>query len=869
VTIPQLNIVSADAVLINGDRKQEILERARSDLEEEILEQIWRSFDNIREFGSLVRVEERIDEILENHRDAIQASGQVKFTQEGSFATQSSFVSGEGEEESWGQVKDRLLEEVSELASEALDRNDPIEEMFAGEVGKTVELLDVLVHEYDVVVSNPPYLSSRKMGDTLKDFLKDNFAGYRNIYTCFIERCAEISTQKGYATLVTPQDFMTLYSFRKLRNQMVSNHQIIEGAHLAGFSFSMKDRPFTIPFVLRQDDPEEFSSSRFFRLTHEQDAYDTHEKTIAGLNNVTECIRSGERQEDIYVVDQNSFKRIDRQPFVYWFGQEILELFLSYKQLGEEYDVVQGLGTGDDDRFTRNWWEIKQREIGDRFRWLLMSGDDSLYYYSPERVVLWENSGKEIKQYDGSRPQNTDYYDNNGITFRRASKNFTARIKYENDIFSYHSHFINSDEESSLGLLGYLCSSVVRFILDGLNPGLDFNVGDGKRIPLPAELNTEKIKTLTKAAVSIQKRKNSHLEIKREFKPPMLIDNYRNLNEQIDLLEADIMIIHGLVDDIVNTDLELSEDTLERIYDENPDALHKLPHITNSGHLDAQKREFREEIPTQEYNKSEFDNLVDEINSYNGESIRTVAEELEISPYTVAKVRSKEDLYTDEKLEKKGGRLVSFIVGSIFDRWENPDIPSIDDEILVLNQSANSSYNITRAIDTTLDSIEVDRSSLTSLLGKQPEDWLENRFFRHHHCKEYRRRGQRTPIYWQLESPNGAFSCFVYYHEIDTNTLPKLRGQYLDPRIDELENELETLNTQTSGEDPDKALLKQKEEVQNDLDDIREFRDTVDEMIDDSVTTDIEKGIWENIKEWDQYKVLETGLPKLKSSYSR
>jgi hypothetical protein len=40
-------------------------------------------------------------------------------------------------------------------------------------------------------------------------------------------------------------------------------------------------------------------------------------------------------------------------------------------------------------------------------------------------------------------------------------------------------------------------------------------------------------------------------------------------------------------------------------------------------------------------------------------------------------------------------------------------------------------------------------------------------------------------------------------------------------------------------------------------------------MIDDGVTVDVEKGIWENIKEWDQYEVLETGLPKLKSSYSR
>jgi hypothetical protein len=109
----------------------------------------------------------------------------------------------------------------------------------------------------------------------------------------------------------------------------------------------------------------------------------------------------------------------------------------------------------------------------------------------------------------------------------------------------------------------------------------------------------------------------------------------------------------------------------------------------------------------------------------------------------------------------------------------------------------------------------------------------------------------------------------VYYHDIDQNTLPKLRGRYLDPRIDKLENKLESLNAQTSGDNPDKDLLNRKEQIQNDLDDLRGFRDTIDEMIDNGVTVNFEKGIWENIKEWDQYKVFETGLPKLKSSYSR
>jgi len=871
VTIPQLNIVSADAVLINGNRKQEVLERARSKLEEEILEQIWRSFDNIREFGSLVRVEERIDEILEDHKDAIQSSGQVKFTQEGSFATQSSFVSGEGEE-SWEQVKERLLEDVGELASEALDRNDPIEEMFAGEVGKSVELLDVLVHEYDVVVSNPPYLSSRKMGDTLKDFLKQNFAGYRNIYTCFIERCTEIAEEDGFATLVTPEDFMTLYSFRKLRSQIISNFQFIEGAHLSRYGFDQQKDAYTIPFVLRAREPGEFESSRFYRMTHEQTKYEDYENKIRGLKEITQTHRQGDLHDDVYVVNQNSFKKIDRQPFVYWFGQEILQLFLDYPQIDDLYDVAQGLATGNDDKFTRNWWEIQVDQIGDKYEWLMLSGDNSIYYYSPERVVLWENKGKEVEEYDGSYPRNTEMYGDPGITFRRSAKRFTARIHPEDHIFSNQAHFIDTGSESvSQELIGYLCSSPVRFILQGLNPGLDFQVGDGKRIPTlePGEF-PDAIENLSRTALDWQKKRARYYENKREFDPSLIVDEFNNFLEQLDFYEAEVELIHGIIDHKVFELFELSENTIERILDENLEPLSEYPHISNAGPLNNRPQLIRSNIRTKQIPEDEYNELVSDVINRSGDSIREISEALNISPYTVVKIRNNENAYDSDRLEERSGRLLSYILGALFGRWESHEYLSQTDEIIAVNSGGSIfAERIRDAIETLFEDNHKITQQINSDLGRSPEEWMKDRFFRDHHTDEYKRRGQVTPIYWQLESPDGAFSCFIYYHEIDDNTLPKLRGQYLDPRIGELENELETLNAQTSGDDPDKELLKRKEEVQNDLDDIRKFRDTVDEMIDDGVTVDVEKGIWENIKEWDQYEVLETGLPKLKSSYSR
>jgi hypothetical protein len=601
-------------------------------------------------------------------------------------------------------------------------------------------------------------------------------------------------------------------------------------------------------------------------MTHEQERYEDYKDKIRGLAQITEANRRDKSHSDVYVVNQNTFRKIDRQPFVYWFGQEILELFVEYGQLGELTDVVVGLQTGDDDRFTRCWWEVDRDEIGDRYQWFMLSGDDSIYYYSPEKVLDWKTDGTEIIEYEESRPQNREYYGRPGITFRRASKRFTARIQPEGQFFSNHAHFIDTgSEEVSKELTGYLCSSVVRFILQGLNPGLDFQVGDGKRIPSP-ELGKlpDEISNLSEMAVEAQKRKFAYQEIKREFNPELLVNNYDQTIEQLDLLNADIEVIHGLIDQVVFNFFKLSDSTVDRVLKENLENLSEYPHIINSGELQGRPEYLRNNIDTMELGDEEYNQLVSEVCDSDG-SIREISEEHSISPYTVAKIRGTQNAYNSDRLEQKSGRAVSYLLGLAFGRWNNSDS---DGEIVEVSGPNNKKWiddNLRQLFDNGTEA----RDSIESDLGSSIENWLKDTFFRYHHCKEYRRRGQRNPIYWQLESPTGAFSCFVYYHDIDANTLPKLRGRFLDPRIDELENELETLNARTNDENPDKELLNRKEEVQNALDDIREFRNTIDKMIDDGVTVDVEKGIWENIKEWDQYEVLETGLPKLKSSYSR
>jgi hypothetical protein len=200
-------------------------------------------------------------------------------------------------------------------------------------------------------------------------------------------------------------------------------------------------------------------------------------------------------------------------------------------------------------------------------------------------------------------------------------------------------------------------------------------------------------------------------------------------------------------------------------------------------------------------------------------------------------------------------------------RWENNIISGKSDGVLVFDEGFKNNVNtgLRKCMKETFSDIHNTELEIEKILGNGAKAWLRERFFRYHHCKEYRRRGQRIPIYWQLESDGGAFSCFVYYHKMDADTLHKLRGQYIDKKLDTLQNRLEAIESELEAADGDHAreLRSDKEEVQADIDDITEFRNRVDTLIDEGFEPDFEAGIWENIQKVDEHDLLAVSLDKL------
>jgi hypothetical protein len=764
-------------------------------------------------------------------------------------------VSFSGEEESWEQVKERLLSRVSELAEEALERNDPIEGIFVSEVEKSVHLLDLFIVDYDIVVSNPPYLNSAKIDASLKSHISDNYLGNRDLYTSFIERNTELVHEEGLISMITLQGFMYLASFEDIREMVVHENSILEFVHSTELKIGSED---TSMFVLENKPAD--SESVFVDCT------DADEKQKA-LDESFNTRRNSEFNNSTYIIDQNSIKQIRRTPIVYHFGDEILTLFEKLPYLSDVSNITSGLATGDNDHHLRKFWEVPEQQIGQKYQWQIDNGDYNDFYDQIEYTVRWINDGENIKEYakeHGKNYQgitNDQPYFEEGVIFRNFSKIFTAKLMPGDCIYNKSVYHIRPSESlSNRSLLAYLNSNLYRYVAHGINPTVNFNPGDAGAVFAKSEFDNEsKLRDLAQECIDARKQQMMFEETAREFSTDIFA-GYNNISEFVvenlyhkDQLSAEIALAKSHINNLIFDEFEISEK--------------KRAELCNKYHPDITDYPNVYDGETYEISEEEYESICRKISENIDVDIQVLSEDLEVNPHSIAEIRRDSNSYAQHKKEMMVQNLLSYFLGCMLGRWENNIISGKSDGVLVFDEGFKNNVNtgLRKCMKETFSDIHNTELEIEKILGNGAKAWLRERFFRYHHCKEYRRRGQRIPIYWQLESDGGAFSCFVYYHKMDADTLHKLRGQYIDKKLDTLQNRLEAIESELEAADGDHAreLRSDKEEVQADIDDITEFRNRVDTLIDEGFEPDFEAGIWENIQKVDEHDLLAVSLDKL------
>ena len=114
------------------------------------------------------------------------------------------------------------LKQLSEATSQDLFVSDAL-----AHLGPLVQQAEMLAAQYDAVVANPPYMGNKFHIPVLKKFLKEHYDGYKkDVFSAFIDRDLAFSKPSGRLGFMSPQVWMFLSSYEKLRSRLIDQATI-------------------------------------------------------------------------------------------------------------------------------------------------------------------------------------------------------------------------------------------------------------------------------------------------------------------------------------------------------------------------------------------------------------------------------------------------------------------------------------------------------------------------------------------------------------------------------------------------------------------------------------------------------------------
>ena len=272
------------------------------------------------------------------------------------------------------------------------------EQIAAPLLQRLINIGEALSQQYDVVVTNPPYMAVSNAGAKVNDYVKKNFPDSKaDLFAVFIERCGQMAKKNGYQAMITQHAWMFLSSFEKLRTKLLAV-DIVNMAHLGARAFEEIGGEVvqTTSFVVRKSHIADYKGE-YCRLIEPTSQQGKEDMFLAGKNR--------------YAADQSNFSKIPGSPVAYWLSLAALKCF-DGAVLSDFADTKTGMQTCDNNRFLRLWFEVDiQKEclhnanekttVETDVKWIPYNkgGDFRKWYGNQDYVLNWQHDGDEAKAY--------------------------------------------------------------------------------------------------------------------------------------------------------------------------------------------------------------------------------------------------------------------------------------------------------------------------------------------------------------------------------------------------------------------------------------------------------------------------------------
>lgn len=345
----------------------------------------------------------------------------------------------------WAELQQALNTALTQENDSANDKSSDQQEatVVAQGLAKAASLLS---GQYSWVITNVPYLARGKQHDTLKDFCEQHYPeGKNDLATVFLDRCLELCHQGGTASIVLPQNWLFLTSYKKFREKLLKRDtwNLIARLGEGGFDSSAAAGAFVAMIALTRGQQQEINEG-LFAQTAEQN---THQ--LRGLD-VSEPKTAEEKAEQLLVTEIKSVgqaKQLENPDARVAFDQVQGELLEKYAF------SFKGITTGDDLKFRRNWWEIKTTDKEVCF--FQSSVSEKADFGGAESVIMYEKMTNPIQP--GVYLRASEAIGKKGIMVSQM-RNLLS-VQYIGTPFDTNAAAIISNDSKNLPAIWCFCSS--------------------------------------------------------------------------------------------------------------------------------------------------------------------------------------------------------------------------------------------------------------------------------------------------------------------------------------------------------------------------------------------------------------------------
>jgi hypothetical protein len=526
----------------------------------------------------------------------------------------------------------------------------------------------------------------------------------------------------------------------------------------------------------------------------------------------------------------------------------------------------QGIATGNNDKCVRHWWEVEQSElsveVNDEKKWKFYSkgGPYNKWYGNFWTVIDYSPSGYDFLLNSGNHLPSRNFYFLEGATYSASgSKGVSFRYMPTNLLFDVGGSCIFPGEFKNVKYyLSFLNTKLTFYIADCLNPTVNTQVGDLKRIPFvtPNDEIENTISLLATVNIDVKRNFCSYRITETNYgQSPLIAFQGAALKDRVlaylnyeNIQHTQVLINEAIINELIFEVYELSDADREQVETKMGFSIGSLAVLKEAKEAFlaqlqnpiAEVNEHIQNLPITTFEeqklrefKESFATLYQSNNDLEEFCIRH-----QVNPINVWYWFKEANIVPAARASEIALEFLADAIRTLLQQDDDGIIPLVGlpgEEALSQRLEQHCLQNGFTA---------AQYMQLDSLLGRSVNEYLEHHFFNQlsNHLNLFMYL-PKTPFIWHLSSgQHQGFEAYILIYKWNRDSLFKLKSHYISHRVQNLEYRQITLQDVNTAQ-----AQTEKETIRLQLQEIKLFTTKIDELIAEGYDPKLDDGVGKNI----------------------